>query len=92
MPTLLGDRQTVGDRLSSVVRIMSDLSVFVGGLTDMCPPVLIDLLLAFVSKLLDTGVIRGCAVFSGVMHGDDKTVDSDRSRRDGGGRLDDISM
>jgi hypothetical protein len=71
---------------------MSDLSVFVGGLTDKCPPVLIDLLLALVSTLLDTGAVRGCEVFSGVMQGEDKTVDKDLSRREGGGRVEDVSM
>jgi hypothetical protein len=62
-----------------------------GGLTDRWPPVLTDLLLAFISMLfrLDTEEAMGppgTAADSWVRHGDVSTVDRDRSRRDGGGR------
>ena len=84
--------------MSSDILITSDFRVFEGGLTDRCPPVLIDRRFDFVSTLFevvgvgdDAGVIVVCDA-SCVKHGDVITVDSDRSRRDGGGRpVDDIS-
>ncbi len=83
--------------MSSEVRMMSDFSVFEGGLTDRCPPpVLIDRLLDLVSMLFMLDDAKGCDdndVTSGAgMHGEVITVDNDRSRRDGGGRpVEDIS-
>jgi hypothetical protein len=83
--------------LSSDILITSDFKVFEGGLTDRCPPVLIDRRFDFVSTLFDevgVGDDDGVVDIDGscVRHGDVMTVDNDRSRRDGGGRpVDDIS-